>query len=217
MLKPALSPRASAARARCWMDLSSKVKTGLDEARMLVLGCEILVGFQFQAARRACWPLVPLSASYEVGAKESLIHLLMFAEAGVLAAIFLEVNALVIGLAIIAFLLHEATAMRDVSYAVTARKVTPLEQHMHSFLEMIPLMALLLIVPLKWAQFWLFSISATNRPASVSYGKRSRFPSPISQPSSRSSFYLISCLFGTAGARFTRGWRPAHTAPWQAQ
>jgi hypothetical protein len=36
------------------------------------------------------------------GAKESLIHLLMFAEVSVplLAAIFLEVNALVIGLAI---------------------------------------------------------------------------------------------------------------------
>jgi hypothetical protein len=63
--KPALSPRLSTARARFGMDLSSKVKTGLDEARMLVLGCEILVGFQFQAASRACRPLV-LSASYEV-------------------------------------------------------------------------------------------------------------------------------------------------------
>lgn len=43
------------------------------------------------------------------GAKESLIHLLMFAEAGVplLAAIFLEINALVIGLAIIAFILQK--------------------------------------------------------------------------------------------------------------
>jgi hypothetical protein len=52
-----------------------------------------------------------------------------------------------------AFFLHEATAMWDVSYAVTARNVSPLEQHVHSFLEMIPLMGLLLIVPRHWQQF----------------------------------------------------------------
>jgi hypothetical protein len=45
------------------------------------------------------------------GAKESLIHLLMFAEMGIpiTAAIVLEINALVIAVMIVAFLLHEAT------------------------------------------------------------------------------------------------------------
>jgi hypothetical protein len=40
-----------------------------------------------------------------------------------------------------------------VSYAVTARNVTPIEQHGHSFLEMVPLMAISFIAVLHWPQF----------------------------------------------------------------
>lgn len=77
------------------------------------------------------------------GAKESLLHLLMFAEIGLplLAAMFLEINGLIIAVMLLAFVAHEATALWDVSYATTARTVTPIEQHVHSFLEIIPLMA----------------------------------------------------------------------------
>jgi len=89
------------------------------------------------------------------GAKESLIHLLMFVEVGIplLAAMFLDVNALVIAIMIVAFFIHEATAMWDVHYATTARTVTPVEQHVHSFLEMIPLMGLVSVLTLHWGQF----------------------------------------------------------------
>ncbi|AZO16612.1 MAG: diguanylate cyclase [Mesorhizobium sp.] len=89
------------------------------------------------------------------GAKESLIHLLMFAEVGIplLAAMFLEVNALVIAVMIVTFFVHEATAMWDVRYATTARTVSPIEQHVHSFLEMIPLMGVVIVVALHWGQF----------------------------------------------------------------
>jgi hypothetical protein len=89
------------------------------------------------------------------GAKESMLHLLMFAEIGLplLAAIFLQVNAGIIALMIVAFFVHEATALWDVRYAVTARDVTPIEQHVHSFLELIPLMAILFIISLHWGQF----------------------------------------------------------------
>lgn len=89
------------------------------------------------------------------GAKESLIHLLMFAEVGIplLAAMFLDVNALVIAVMIVAFFVHEATAIWDVRYATTARTVAPVEQHVHSFLEMIPLMGLVSVVSLHWGQF----------------------------------------------------------------
>ncbi len=57
---------------------------------------------------------------HTAGTKESFIHLLMFAEVGLplLAVPFLEVNALIIGLMLVAFLIHEATALWDVSYAV---------------------------------------------------------------------------------------------------
>ena len=89
------------------------------------------------------------------GVKESLIHLLMFGEVGIalLAGIFLEINAGIILLMIVVFLIHEATALWDVSYAVTGRRVSPLEQHIHSFLELIPLMAILCVVVLHWQQF----------------------------------------------------------------
>ncbi|MBI1188672.1 MAG: diguanylate cyclase [Alphaproteobacteria bacterium] len=89
------------------------------------------------------------------GAKESLIHLLMFVEVGLplLAALFLEINALIIAFMIAAFFVHEATALWDVQYATTARTVTPIEQHVHSYLEVIPLMALVIVVSRHWEQF----------------------------------------------------------------
>lgn len=89
------------------------------------------------------------------GLKETFIHLLMFLEMGtpLLAALFLDINALVIGFMIVMFFCHEATALWDVSYAVTARRVSPVEQHIHSFLEMVPLMALLLVISRHWSQF----------------------------------------------------------------
>jgi hypothetical protein len=89
------------------------------------------------------------------GFKESLLHLLQFAEMAVplLAVMFLEVNALVILLMIVSFLLHEITALWDVTYASRTRVITPIEQHVHSFLEMLPLMGLLMVVVLHWAQF----------------------------------------------------------------
>ncbi len=109
----------------------------------------VLAGIADWACHRAT------GIAHTTGAKESIIHLLMLAEIGipVLAGLFLEINALVIAIGIIAFLVHEATAMWDVSYAVKYREVTPFEQHVHSFLEMVPLMALIGIVALHWDQF----------------------------------------------------------------
>jgi hypothetical protein len=88
------------------------------------------------------------------GAKETIIHLLMLAEMGipVLAALLLEINALILAGMVVAFVLHEATAMWDVSYAVSRRKVSPFEQHVHSFLEMLPLMGLSFLACLHWPQ-----------------------------------------------------------------
>lgn len=88
------------------------------------------------------------------GPKESLIHLLMLAEMGVpvLAALLLEITAAVLVLMAAAFILHEATALWDVRYAAARREVTPIEQHVHSFLEIVPLMALAFIAVLHWPQ-----------------------------------------------------------------
>jgi len=89
------------------------------------------------------------------GPKESLLHLLQFAEMAVptLAAIFLEINALIIFIMIVCLILHEATAIWDVSYAYRTGTITPTEQHIHSFLEMLPLAGLLVIITLHAQQF----------------------------------------------------------------
>jgi ABC-type spermidine/putrescine transport system permease subunit I len=89
------------------------------------------------------------------GWKESLLHLIQLGEMGVptLAAIFFEINALVIAIMIVCLIAHELTAFCDVSYAYGMREITPIEQHVHSFLEMLPLMGLLIVVTLYWQQF----------------------------------------------------------------
>jgi hypothetical protein len=97
------------------------------------------------------------AASIELtsGWKETLLHLLQLVEMAIptLAAIFLEINALVIGTMIVCLIAHEATAIWDVSYAYRRRQVTPTEQHVHAFLEMLPLMGLLIVITVHWQQF----------------------------------------------------------------
>jgi hypothetical protein len=89
------------------------------------------------------------------GWKESMLHLLQLGEMAIptLAAIFLEINALIIAIMIVCLAAHQATAIWDVSYAYRTREIRPTEQHVHSFLEMLPLMGLLIIVTLHWGQF----------------------------------------------------------------
>ncbi|AGS72803.1 hypothetical protein [Streptomyces collinus] len=79
------------------------------------------------------------------GTKESLIHSLMMAEVGLPIALTLryEVNPLLLAVQLGAAGVHEATALWDVRTAVDSdREVSPLEQHVHSFLESLPFGAL---------------------------------------------------------------------------
>lgn len=89
------------------------------------------------------------------GLKESLLHILQMIEVGLpaLMAIFLQINALVILCMIIGFVLHEATGLWDVRYAGAYRHVSPFEQHVHSFLEVMPLIAGSLVIMLHMDQF----------------------------------------------------------------
>ena len=88
------------------------------------------------------------------GTHESAIHALMMTEAGLpaLLGLFLEVNAGLLVTAVAALLVHELTAIWDVAYAVTRRRVTPTEQHIHSLLEVVPLMAVSFLMVLHWDQ-----------------------------------------------------------------
>jgi len=89
------------------------------------------------------------------GSKESVLHLVMLAELGipVCVALLLEINALILAFLIGAFVLHQLTALWDLRRAVGVRYISPIEQQVHSFLELMPLCAALLMVILHWPQF----------------------------------------------------------------
>lgn len=89
------------------------------------------------------------------GAKESALHLLLLGEIGfpMLGGLFLEINALILGMMVLGYLAHEATVLRDLRYTIDKRPIWPGEQMIHSFQEMIPLMLLTLVILLHWDQF----------------------------------------------------------------
>jgi hypothetical protein len=89
-----------------------------------------------------------------------------------------EVNARVLGATYVTLAAHELTAVWDVAYADGRREVTPTEQHVHGFLERLPLMATVLLTVLHWDQarsvFGVggrpdWRIRGKRRPLSVGY------------------------------------------------
>jgi hypothetical protein len=89
------------------------------------------------------------------GTKESLLHALQLGEAGipVVLGLLLDINALLILIMLIALVIHEFTAFWDVTYAHTKRYISPFEQHMHSFMEVLPIMAVSFVTVNYWDQF----------------------------------------------------------------
>jgi hypothetical protein len=88
------------------------------------------------------------------GTTESAIHAAMMLEGGLptLLGLFCEVNAGVLALTYAALAAHELTAVWDVAYADGRRVLTPTEQHVHGFLERVPLMATVMLTVLHWDQ-----------------------------------------------------------------
>ena len=84
------------------------------------------------------------------GLKESAFHLLMFAQMALatLAALLLEVNALVLAGIALLFCTHELTTWLELRYVAPVRPITPAEQMVHSFMEIIPLAALAMLAAL---------------------------------------------------------------------
>jgi hypothetical protein len=91
---------------------------------------------------------------HTAGATESAIHAAMMVEGGLptMLGLFCEVNAGVLALTYATLTVHELTAVWDVAYADGRREVTPTEQHVHGFLERVPLMATVMLTVLHWDQ-----------------------------------------------------------------
>ena len=73
--------------------------------------------------------------------------------AGVALVVLLEVTSLVLVVVIALALLHLATGYLDIAYTTGRREISPLEQHVHSYMEMLPPVATALLVILYWSAF----------------------------------------------------------------
>jgi hypothetical protein len=66
--------------------------------------------------------------------------------------LFCDINAGVLATTYGTLAIHELTAIWDVAYADDRHEVTPTEQHVHGFLERVPLMATAFLTVLHWDQ-----------------------------------------------------------------
>ncbi len=112
------------------------------------------------------------------GTPEALLHCLMMAEIGVptVMALLLEVNPLVLTVMSGAMLAHEATILWDIQLAVdSGREIPPNEQHIHSFLEVMPVMALSFMAILHWEQVQAIFGRGSKKPQWRLQWKQRRF------------------------------------------
>jgi hypothetical protein len=141
------------------------------------------------------------------GPRESAIHALMFAETGVpvLLGLLCEVNAGVLGTAIGAVATHSATAYWDQTYAEPRRRVTPVEQHVHSLLEVCPVIATFLLTALHWDQA---EALAGRGPQPARFRPRLKRRDPLST-SARVTLLTAITVFGVLpyAEEFLRCWR----------
>ena len=88
------------------------------------------------------------------GLPENAFHWVLLAEGGLvlLAVALLEINAAVLLLAFCGFLAHELTTYVELRYTVSRREVRPVEQMVHSFMELLPLAILCLVAAMQWEQ-----------------------------------------------------------------
>lgn len=86
------------------------------------------------------------------GLKESLMHSLMMFEIAVpvLVGLFFEITPAILLFMIGCLVLHQLTAFWDLSSTMQHRYISPLEQQVHSLLEILPLCALLIVCALNW-------------------------------------------------------------------
>jgi hypothetical protein len=98
------------------------------------------------------------------GPSESALHLLLFGQIAipVVLALWLEITAALIALMAAGVLAHMLTSFWDTSFAQPRRHISPLEQQVHSWLEMLPLFALVTVAVLHLDQLlmprWTFEL-----------------------------------------------------------
>jgi hypothetical protein len=178
--------------------------------RLTAVTRNFLLGFVLPlwlAAGIADWLCHRRARIERTGSTESALHLLMLAEAAVpvVAGLLLEITSPVLLLMWAAVAAHAATALWDVSYAVKRREVTPIEQHVHSYLEMVPLMAASFVAVLHWPELRaLFGIGRRGPDWSI---RRKRTPLPVGLVAT-----LLACMLALEVAPYIEEFRRGRRA-----
>ncbi len=128
-------------------------KRGADRDRMTDILLQHFLMYLGRAglAARVAWPTISANSrlahrAHERCCRDPLLHLLQFGEVGVplLAALFLEINAAVLSRPCWSGLVSAPQCDGNVGRALRqrhARRVTPIEQHVHGVLQMVPAVA----------------------------------------------------------------------------
>ncbi len=85
------------------------------------------------------------------GPRESLLHLLLYAEIAIplVLGLFLELTTLLLALMSLGVAAHMVTSLIDTAFAQPRRHIAPIEHQIHSALEMLPLFAVVLAMLLN--------------------------------------------------------------------
>lgn len=130
-----------------------------DAVRLLLMAAVVPLWIAAGLADWGCHRRTRIEATS--GLRENLFHWVLLAEGGVIlaATALLETTAAVLLLVFAAFLAHELTTWVELRFTVPRREVRPVEQMIHSFMEILPLAVLGLLAVEAWDQvralFWM--------------------------------------------------------------
>lgn len=88
------------------------------------------------------------------GTRESWFHLLQYLSllVALAALVLMNVNAVVFGIAVALVIVHTVLAHMDVSYTDGRRHISPVEQLVHAFMDVLPLVVVALMGVLHWSE-----------------------------------------------------------------
>jgi hypothetical protein len=127
------------------------VSTG-EVAQLLLMGVVVPLWIAAGLADWACHRRTRIERTS--GLRENMFHWILLAEGGValLAAALLQPDAGVLLIVFAAFLAHELTTYIELRYTALRRPILPFEQMVHSYMELLPLILLVLLAMSNWGQ-----------------------------------------------------------------
>jgi hypothetical protein len=102
------------------------------------------------------------------GPRESRLHLLMFAQIALplLLALYFEISGLVLLVMVLALLAHLATSWWDTALSQPVRYISPTEQQVHGFMDLLPWFAFALIAILHTDAWDAWGLHRREQPMS---------------------------------------------------